>query len=63
MINVRKTFDPLQEISVIYIPNDEKENLVSTHIEAAAECIPTKPRAKSRVPWVSIVVWKIRDKV
>ena len=28
-----------------YIPNNKYENFVTTHIEAAAECIPTKARA------------------
>ena len=28
-------------------PNDEYENFVNAHIEAAAKCIPTKPRTKT----------------
>ena len=28
-------------------------------MEAATECIPIKPRAKSRVPWKTLAVMKI----
>ena len=28
---------------------------------AAAECMPTKPRAKCRVPWDSVAVMKKQD--
>ena len=38
-------------ISERHSPNDEYENFVSTHIEAAAESIPTNQRAKCKVPW------------
>ena len=27
-------------------PNDEYKNFVNAHLEAAAKCIPTKPRTK-----------------
>ena len=37
-------------------PNDEYENFVNAHLEAATNCIPTKPRTKSRVPWQTLVV-------
>ena len=40
--------------------NDGYENFVNAHIEAAAECIPTKQRAKPRVPWETLVVRKKR---
>ena len=29
-----------------------------THIEAAAECISTKPRTKFIVPWEAIAIWE-----
>ena len=35
----------------IYIYNDEYENFVNAHLEAASKCIPTKPRTKYRAPW------------
>ena len=60
-ITPRNTFDALQEISETLTPNDEYENYVNAHIEAAAESIPTKPRAKQRVPWVTLAVKKKRD--
>ena len=40
--------------------SDEYENFVNAHFEAAAECIPTKQRAKPRVPWETLVVSKKR---
>ena len=40
----------------IFIPNDEYENFVNAHLEAAAKYIPTKPRTKSRVLWETFVV-------
>ena len=36
--------------------NDEYENFVTTNVRTAAESIPTKPRAKCRILWGSIVV-------
>ena len=47
----RKKFDALLEISETSTPNDKYENFVNAHLEAAAECIPTKQRARPRVPW------------
>ena len=43
-------------------PNDEYENFLTAHMEAAAECIPTKPRTKCRVSWESQVVRKKNKK-
>ena len=37
-------------------PNDEYENFVNTHLDAAAKYIPTKHRTKSRVPWETLAV-------
>ena len=36
--------------------NGKYENFVTAHIEAAVECIPTKPKAKCKPPWKSIAV-------
>ena len=44
-ITVRKKFDTLQEITETLTPKDEYENF-NVHMRAAAECIPTKPKAK-----------------
>ena len=57
-ITVRNKFNALQEISETLTPNDEYENLVNAHIDAAAECIPTKLRAKHRVLWETLEVKK-----
>ena len=43
-------FDALQKIET-HTPNDEYENFVNANLEAAAERIPTKQKAKPRVPW------------
>ncbi len=37
-------------------PNDEYENFIDAHLEAASKCIPTKPRTKYRVPWETLAV-------
>ena len=37
-------------------PNDEYENFVNAHLEAAAKYIPIKHRTKSRVPWEILAV-------
>ena len=49
MITLRNKFDNLQEISKTLTPNDECENFINAHMKrAAAECIPTKLRAKHK---------------
>ena len=57
-LTLRNKFDALHEISEIPTPNDEYENFVNAHLEAAAECIPTKQRAKPRVPGQTLAVRK-----
>ena len=49
-------FEALQEKAEKGTPNDEYENFVEAHLEAAAKCIPTKPRTKYRVPWETLAV-------
>ena len=56
----KKKFHTLQETSESHTPNDEYENFVTAHMEAAAECIPTKWKVKIRVPLESLVVRKKR---
>ena len=58
MLTVRNEFDILQDISEIHTPNDEYENFVTAHMEAAAECIQSKLRAKCGVPWEPLVIRK-----
>ena len=55
---LRKKFDALQEISETPPPNDENDNLVNVHLEAAAECLPTQQRAKPRIRRETLAVWK-----
>ena len=53
---LRNRFETLQEKTEKGIPNDEYENFVNAHLEAAAKCIPTKPRTKYRFPWETLAV-------
>ncbi len=46
VLELRNRFEILQEKAEIGTPNDEYENFVEAHIEAAEKCIPTKPRTK-----------------
>ena len=56
--NTRNKFNALQEISKTPTANDEYENFVNANLEVVAECIPTKQRAKPRVPWETLAVRK-----
>ena len=58
IITQRNNFDALQEIWEILTPNDEYENFVNGLMEEAAECKPTKLRAKHRVPRETLAVKK-----
>ena len=59
-ITQRNKFDALREISKTLTLNDEYENFIDAHMEAAAaaEYIPTKLRAKHRVPSETLAVRK-----
>ena len=46
----------LHEKTETHTPNDNYENFINTHLEAAAEYKPTKQRTKSRVPWETLAV-------
>ena len=63
MLTLINKFDVLKEISEPPIPNDEYEKFVNAHLETAAKCIPTKKRAKPRVPWETLTVRKKRADV
>ena len=56
VIALRNKFDALQEKTETHTLNDEYENFVDAHIEAAAKYIPTKHRNKSRVLWETLAV-------
>ena len=62
VLALRNKFGALQKTE-IRTPNDEYENFVNAHIEAAAKCIPTKLRTKSRVQWETLAVREKRADV
>ena len=51
VLELRNRFETLQEKEEKNTPNDEYENFVNAHLEAASKCIPTKPRTKYRPQW------------
>ena len=56
VLELRNWFETLQEKTEKSTPNDEYENFVKAHHEAAAKCIPTKLKTKYRVPWETLAV-------
>ena len=56
VLELRNRFETLQEKTEKSTPNDEYENFVNAHLEAAAKYIPTKLKTKYRVPWETLVV-------
>ena len=60
---LRNKIDAVQENTDIHTPNDEYENFVNAHLEAAAKYIPTKLRTKSRVQWETLAVRETRADV
>ena len=63
VLELRNRFGTLQEKTEKGTPNDEYENFVNAHLEAAANCITTKPRTKYRVPWETLAVREKRADV
>ena len=57
VLELRNRFETLQEKTEKGTQNDENENFVN---KAAANCIPTKPRTKYRVPWETLAFRKKR---
>ena len=60
---LRNKFDAQQEMTEIHTANDEYENFVDAHLEAAAKYIPTKLITKSRVPWETLAIREKRADV
>ena len=56
VLELRNNFETLQEKTEKSTPNDEYENFVNAHLEAAAKYIPTKIKTKYRVPWETLAV-------
>ena len=50
VLELRNRFEALQKTEK-GTTNNEYKNFVNAHHEAAANCIPTKPRTEYRVPW------------
>ena len=63
VLELRNRFETLQEKMEKGTPNDEYENFVNARLEAAAKCIPTKPRTKDIVPWETLAVREKRAHV
>ena len=63
VLELRNRFETLQEKTEKGTPNEQYENFVNAHLEAAANYIPTKPRTKYRVPWDALVVREKRADV
>ena len=56
VLELRNRFETLQEKTEKSTPNDEYENFVNAHLEAAAKYIPTKIKTKYSVPWETLAV-------
>ena len=56
VLELRNRFETLQEKTEKSTPNDEYENFVNAHLEAAVKWIPTKLKTKYRVPWKTLAV-------
>ena len=56
VLELRNRFETLQEKTEKSTPNDDYENFVNAHLEAAAKYIPTKIKTKYRVPWETLTV-------
>ena len=56
VVELRNRFETLQGKTEKGTPDNEYENFVNAHLEAAAKCIPTKPKTKYRVPWETLAV-------
>ena len=63
VIALRNKFDAQQEKTETRTLNDEYENFINAHLEAAVKYIPTKYRTKSRVPWETLAVREKRADV
>ena len=56
VLESRNRYETLQERTEKSTPNDEYENFVNAHLEAAAKCISTKLKTKYSVPWENLAV-------
>ena len=63
VLELRNRFETLQEKTENGTPNDEYWNFINVQLEAAANCIPTKPRTKYRVPLETLAIREKRADV
>ena len=56
VLELRNRYETLQERTEKSTPNDDYENFVNAHLEAAAKCISTKLKTKYRVPRKTLAV-------
>ena len=62
-LTIRNKYDALQEQTETPTLNEEYENFINAHLEAATKFIPTKQRRKYRVPWETLAVREKRADV
>ena len=63
VIALRNKLDAVQEKRETRTPNEEYENSINAHLEAAVKYILKIHRTKSRVPWETSAVWQKRADV
>ena len=63
VLELRNRFETQQEKTEKGTLNDEYENFVNAHLEAVANCIPTKPRTKYKITWETLAVREKRADV
>ena len=56
VLELGNRFETLKEKTEKGTPNNEYENFVNVHLEAAAKYIPTKPKTKYSAPWDTLGV-------
>ena len=56
MLTLRNKFNAQQDKSETHTLNDEYEDFINAHLEAAAEYMPTKQKVKPRVLWETLAV-------
>ena len=52
---LRSQFNTLQEIYERHTPNDEYEIFITTHMEATADFIPSKPKTNDEITLKSML--------
>ena len=63
ILELRNRSKTLEEKTEKGTSNDEYENFINAHLEAAVNCFPTKPKSKYRVPWETLAIKETRADV